>query len=136
VVRGVEKALVRRSSDVLEPPKSWSNPGFAGKVARFGLRPEQEGECFDNAVKIFKILEEHPDVSLFVQTNPAFCCPSIVSQAMTGEIERVTGVPVVTINYDGTGAFKNDALVPFLALGGADSNRERESRELAPASED
>ena len=57
---------------------------------------------------------------------------------MTGEIERVTGVPVVTINYDGTGAFKNDALVPFLTLGGAAERRapEGEALEVAPAPED
>ena len=37
-------------------------------------------------------------------------------EAMGDDIERVTGVPVVSITYDGTGAPKNDVIVPFLAL--------------------
>lgn len=35
---------------------------------------------------------------------------------MAREIERVTGVPIVTLTYDGTGAAKNDAIVPYLAF--------------------
>ncbi len=116
LVSRVEKSLVKRCSGILEPARPWTNPGYEKKVARFDMRPEQEGECFDNAVKIFRILDEHPDIALFAQTNPAFCCPSIISQALNPEIERITGVPVVTLNYDGTGEHKNDALVPFLSL--------------------
>jgi hypothetical protein len=54
-------------------------------------------------------------VALFVQTNPAFCCPSIVTQAMSRKIEENTGVPVVSITYDGTGSFKNSKIIPYLA---------------------
>lgn len=83
-------------------------------LGRFGVRLEHNGESFDNLLKIFRIMREHPDVSLFVQTNPAFCCPSLVTEAMAREIESVTGVPIVTITYDGTGSFKNDLVVPYL----------------------
>ena len=37
-----------------------------------------------------------------------------VTEAMADRIEEVTGVPVVTIVYDGTTAPKNDVLVPYL----------------------
>ena len=56
----------------------------------------------------------HPDVSLFVQTNPAFCCPSLITEAMSAQIERVTGVPVVSVTYDGTGTLQNSAVVPYI----------------------
>ena len=51
---------------------------------------------------------------LFVQTNPAFCCPALVTEAMTRRIKQVTGVPVVTVTYDGTSESKNDIILPYL----------------------
>jgi len=70
----------------------------------------------EKKLELFNILENQPDVSLFVQTNPAFCCPSLVTEAMKNEIRRITGVPVVTITYDGTSELKNDIIVPYLKL--------------------
>jgi len=64
-------------------------------------------------LKIFYILENYPDVSLFLQTNPAYCCPSLVTEAMTNEIQNVTGVPIVTLTYDGTDDYKNDVIIPY-----------------------
>jgi hypothetical protein len=49
-----------------------------------------------------------------VQANPAFCCPSLVTEAMTSEIRLLTGVPVVTITYDGTSDYKNDVIIRYL----------------------
>jgi len=83
-------------------------------LARFNIRIEQEGESLENILKLFHILKEHPDVSLFVQTNPAFCCPALVTEAMARDIERETGVPIVTLTYDGTGTPVNDRLIPYL----------------------
>jgi predicted CoA-substrate-specific enzyme activase len=116
VVAAVEKSLSLRDHVTFGHPASWRNPGFLEKLSRLGIRPENEGECLDNALKIFRILEEHPDIAFFVQTNPAFCCPSLVTEAMSREIERVTGVPIITITYDGTGAPKNEAITPYLAF--------------------
>ena len=45
----------------------------------------------------------HPDVALFVQTSPAFCCPSLVTEAMAKEIEKNTGTPIVSITFAKTG---------------------------------
>jgi predicted CoA-substrate-specific enzyme activase len=83
-------------------------------LSAFNFRLEQGGESWENVLKIFHILEQYPDVSLFVQTNPAFCCPSLITEAMSRDIERLTGVPVVTLTYDGTGTPVNDRLVPYL----------------------
>ena len=59
-------------------------------------------------------MENYPEVSLFVQTNPSFCCPALVTEAMTLRIRELTGVPIVTLTYDGTTHPINDAIVPYI----------------------
>ena len=86
------------------------------KLELFNIKNLHSGESYDNILKIFFILQNYPDVSLFIQTNPAFCCPSLITEAMKNQIRRITGVPVVTITYDGTSDFKNDIIVPYLKL--------------------
>ena len=80
----------------------------------FNVKPYQSGESYENLLKIFHILEYHPDLSLFIQTNPAFCCPALITEAMTSRIKSITGVPVVTVTYDGTSESKNDIILPYL----------------------
>jgi predicted CoA-substrate-specific enzyme activase len=84
-------------------------------LARFNISPYHSGESYENILKIFYILENYPDISLFVQTNPAFCCPALVTEAMTNEIRRITGIPVVTLTYDGTSGYKNDVIASYLS---------------------
>jgi predicted nucleotide-binding protein (sugar kinase/HSP70/actin superfamily) len=83
-------------------------------LQKFNISPYHSGESYENILKIFYILENYPDISLFVQTNPAFCCPALVTEAMANEIRHITGIPVVTLTYDGTSGNKNDALVSYL----------------------
>lgn len=93
---------------------SASNPGAEKELAQFNIRIEQDGESYENVLKIFRIMKEHPEIALFVQTNPAFCCPSLITEAMSKDIEEITGVPVLTITYDGTDTPKNDIIIPYL----------------------
>ena len=65
-------------------------------------------------VKIYYLKKYHPDISLFVQTSPAFCCPSLITEAMARKIEAKTGIPIVSITYDGTAGDKNHVIVPYL----------------------
>ncbi|MBN1199513.1 MAG: hypothetical protein JXA23_09195, partial [Bacteroidales bacterium] len=96
-------------------PKPVVNPLRLEKhLSKFNISPFHSGESFENILKIFYILENYPSISLFVQTNPAFCCPALVTEAMTQEIKRVTGIPVVTLTYDGTSENKNDIIIPYL----------------------
>ena len=96
-------------------PKKIINPKKLEKyLARFNINPYHSGESYENILKIFYFIENYPGISLFVQANPAFCCPSLVTEAMTGEITRITGIPVVTITYDGTNDYKNDVIIPYL----------------------
>jgi len=80
----------------------------------FNIHPLHSGESYDNILKIFYIMENYPEVSLFIQTNPSYCCPALVTEAMTRQIRKITGVPVVTVTYDGTSGRMNDIIVPYI----------------------
>ncbi|MFW6361405.1 MAG: acyl-CoA dehydratase activase [Spirochaetota bacterium] len=84
-------------------------------LKKFNLRVQHDGESMENILKIFHIIKEQPDTALFVQAVPSFCCPALITEAMNRDIERVTGVPVVSITYDGTGTPQNDRIIPYLA---------------------
>jgi hypothetical protein len=101
--------------DYLSSPHSFRDTHPEQILDRYNVRLEHNGESWDNLLKIAHLMEVHPDLRLFVQTNPAFCCPSLVTEAMARRIEELTGVPVVTLTYDGTGNLKNDRIVPYLA---------------------
>ena len=96
------------------PPSSFRNPKIEEDLARFHVKLEASGESYDNVLKILHLKREFPDIALFVQASPAFCCPSLVTEAMGEHIERVTGVPVVSLTYDGTGTPQNDRILPYL----------------------
>ncbi len=83
-------------------------------LSEFNIDLLHSGESYDNLLKIFFIMENYPEVSLFVQTNPSFCCPALVTEAMTRQIRQLTGVPIVTITYDGTSDSMNDLIVPYI----------------------
>jgi len=113
-VAPLEKVYYRAFQKILEEPEPEFDEDPEEILAPYGLRIEHTGESMDNLLKVHYIKKYHPDVALFVQTSPAFCCPSLVTEAMTRRIEAVTGVPVVSITYDGAGGFKNDAIIPYL----------------------
>jgi predicted nucleotide-binding protein (sugar kinase/HSP70/actin superfamily) len=113
----------------LDPEPEFTDTGSEVFIREFGLRPEHAGESFDNLMKIFHLVRVHPELALFVQASPAFCCPSMVTEAMARDVERVTGVPVVSITYDGTGQYQNAAIVPYIRFA-ADAPREQGRRPL------
>ncbi|MFH0759498.1 MAG: acyl-CoA dehydratase activase [Bacteroidota bacterium] len=84
------------------------------RLKEFNIDLLHSGESYDNILKIFYIMENYPEVSLFVQTNPSYCCPALVTEAMTRKIREMTGVPIVTITYDGTSDRMNDVIVPYI----------------------
>jgi predicted nucleotide-binding protein (sugar kinase/HSP70/actin superfamily) len=115
VARVVERPFLRQFERVLGPsPRPQPPPPVEAQLAPFAVSSRHTGESFDNLLKILQVLREYPDVSLFVQANPAYCCPSLVTEAMSRRIEEVTGVPVVTLTYDGTACSKNEAVIPYL----------------------
>jgi predicted nucleotide-binding protein (sugar kinase/HSP70/actin superfamily) len=96
-------------------------------LAEYNVSVAHTGEAMDNLLKIYYVVKHHPDVALFVQASPAFCCPSLVTEAMAREIERKTGVPMVSVTYDGTGGTKNEVILPYLEY-----PRARGSSRLSP----
>lgn len=110
----LEDKYYRYFEKYLGPQKIINPRNLEKHLERFNISSYHSGESYENILKIFYILENYPDVSLFIQANPAFCCPSLVTEAMTGEIRKLTGVPVVTLTYDGTDDYKNDVIIPYL----------------------
>ncbi|UCD80215.1 MAG: CoA activase, partial [Desulfobacterales bacterium] len=110
-----------------EPEPEYDEPA-RDILARYNVRLENTGETMDNILKIHYIQKHHPEIALFVQTSPAFCCPALITEAMADEIERQTNVPVVSITYDGTGGCKNDVIIPYLKY--PRQERRKEGREF------
>ncbi|TVR60286.1 MAG: CoA activase [Spirochaetaceae bacterium] len=107
---------VYRSFEQYLPRIDSSSRDLDADLSAFGLRIEQSGETVDNVLKILHIVDAHPDMSLLVQAAPAFCCPSLVTEALARKIEQITGVPIVSITYDGTGTPKNDVVIPYVSF--------------------
>jgi len=110
----MEKAYYRIFSRILGE----NEPEYTDKpediLAEYNISLENTGESMDNILKIHYIKKNYPDVALFVQTSPGLCCASLITEAMKDTIEKKTGVPVVSVTYDGTGGFKNDVVMPYL----------------------
>jgi hypothetical protein len=109
-----EKKYYRYFQKVLREREPDFDISPQGVLSEYGVRTEHTGESMDNLLKVFYIKRHYPDVALFVQASPAFCCPALVTEAMATEIEQRTGVPVLSLTYDGTGGIKNSSLLPYL----------------------
>jgi len=110
----LEKTYYKYFEQVLKEPDPEYDESPEKILKEYNIRVENTGESMDNILKIYYIKKHYPDVALFVQTSPAFCCPSLITEAMSKEIEKKTGTPVVSITYDGTGGNKNDIIIPYL----------------------
>jgi predicted nucleotide-binding protein (sugar kinase/HSP70/actin superfamily) len=109
-----EKKYYKFFNKILKEDEHRSYASPEDILAKFNMTVFHTGESMETILKICTLLEKYPDISLFAQTGPSLCCPSLVTEAMADEIERMTGVPVVTLEYDGTGGSKNDDIIPYL----------------------
>jgi predicted nucleotide-binding protein (sugar kinase/HSP70/actin superfamily) len=109
-----EKRYFKLFNRILNEPDVRYDEPPAKILAAYNLCLENTGESMDNILKIFYLSKYHPDIALFVQVSPAFCCPALVTEAMARVIEKKTGIPMVSITYDGTGGSKNDIVIPYL----------------------
>jgi predicted CoA-substrate-specific enzyme activase len=110
----LEKRYRRLFQRILDEPEHSYDDDPQTILNRALISIENTGESTDNILKIHYILKHHPDVSLLVQASPALCCASLVTEAMKQRIEESTGVPVVSVTYDGTGGGKNEVIIPYL----------------------
>ncbi len=119
-----EKPYTRLFNQILNEPEARYDDPPEEILAAFNVRIENTGESMDNLLKIHYLLKHQPEISLFVQTSPAFCCPALITEAMARDIENKTGIPMVSITYDGTGGSKNDVIIPYLTYPRATFARE------------
>ena len=110
----LERSYCKIVNRILDEPEHEYSDSPEDILAAYAISSENTGESMDNILKIHYVKKYYPDVSLFVQASPALCCASLITEAMKGAIEEKTGVPVVSITYDGTGGNKNSAIVPYL----------------------
>jgi predicted nucleotide-binding protein (sugar kinase/HSP70/actin superfamily) len=112
----LEKKYYRYFQSILKEPEPVYDESPQQILDTYNVRIENTGESMENILKIYYLKKYHPDIALFVQTNPAFCCPSLITEAMACAIETVTRTPIVSITYDGTGGSKNEVITPYLAF--------------------
>ena len=110
----IEKKYFRLFQRILHESDPVYDASPQAILSEYNVSVAHTGEAMDNLLKVFYIVRHHPDVALFVQASPAFCCPSLVTEAMAHEIEKKTGVPMVSVTYDGTGGTKNEVILPYL----------------------
>ncbi|MBC8413192.1 MAG: CoA activase [Nitrospira sp.] len=115
----LERFYYKYFERVLGEPDFEYNDSPEEILAGYNIRKENTGESMDNILKIYYLKKHYPELALFVQASPAFCCPALVTEAMAKEIELRTGIPMVTITYDGTGGCKNDIIIPYLRYSAA-----------------
>ncbi len=110
----LERKYYKYFERVLKEPQHVYDESPEQILSQYNIIHENIGESMENTLKIHYLTMHYPDLTLFIQTNPAFCCPSMVTEAMKNEIEKITSIPVVSITYDGTGGLKNESVVPYL----------------------
>lgn len=110
----LERSLMKSLNRLLDEPEHRYDDDPAEILARYQVSIENTGESMDNILKVHYLAKHHPELSLFVQASPALCCASLITEAMRNRIEQLTGIPVVSITYDGTGGSKNELIAPYL----------------------
>ncbi len=114
LVNQLEKSYYKQFNELLDEPALEMDFDYAEVLAAYHVKIQQFGESADNLIKIAALMRHYPDISLFVQANPAFCCAGLVTEAMAPRIEAYTDVPVVTLTYDGTSRNINQKIRPYI----------------------
>lgn len=114
LVNQLEKSYYKIFNELLHETPLDTDFDYKGIYDNFAVKVQHCGESIDNLIKITALIKHYPDISLFVQTNPAFCCAGLITEAMAQRIEDFSGIPVVTLNYDGTGKNINQKIRPYI----------------------
>jgi len=114
VMQAMEKKYYKYFEPILGRSVFEVKGSYEGILPDYGILQEHTGESMDNILKIHHIISEHPDLKLLVQTNPAFCCPGLITESMAHKLEEKLNVPIVSITYDISGGNKNKVIIPFL----------------------
>ncbi len=120
LVNSLEKTFYKHFNEILKEPENEVEINYKKIYDTFNLKLGQHGESTDNLLAIFSLIKRYPDLSLFIQANPAFCCAGIITDAMISQIEEVTNIPIVSINYDGTSSNQNAKIIPYIKFSSRD----------------
>ena len=128
----LERTYYKYFQRILKEPEPVYDEAPEQILSTYGIRIENTGEAMENILKIYYLKKSHPDIALFVQTSPAFCCPSLITEAMAATIQKMTDTPISTITYDGTGGNKNEVIIPYLEFPRQEEREElfRQKRQL------
>jgi len=113
-MQAMEKKYYKYFEPILSKSAFEVKDSYENILSEYGILQEHTGESMDNILKIHHLINEYPDLKLLVQTNPAFCCAGLVTEAMSQKIEAKINVPIVSITYDISGGNKNKVIIPFL----------------------
>lgn len=114
VMSRMEKRYYRHFEPLLNESDYRYTDSFKDILSGYDILPEHTGESMENILKIHYTLKAYPDISLFVQASPSFCCPALVTEAMADKIQKKTGIPIVSVTYDALGGNKNRVIIPYL----------------------
>jgi hypothetical protein len=89
----LKKTYYKYFQRILKEPEPVYDESPQQILDMYNIRIENAGESMENIIKIYHLKKYHPDIALFVQTSPAFCYPSLITQAMANRIERITHTP-------------------------------------------
>jgi predicted nucleotide-binding protein (sugar kinase/HSP70/actin superfamily) len=128
----LEKKYYRYFQSILKEPEPVYDESPQKILETYNIRIENSGESMENILKIHYLKKYHPGIALFVQTSPAFCCPSLITEAMAQKIEKVTRTPIVAITYDGTGGNKNEVVAPYLAFPRQEREADTDPGDITP----
>ncbi len=118
-MQAMEKKYYKYFELILNKSAFEVKDSYENILPEYSIQPEHTGESMDNILKIHHIVNEYPDLKLLVQTNPAFCCPGLITEAMVQKLESKIHIPIVSITYDVSGGNKNKVILPFLKNSGA-----------------
>ncbi|CCK80588.1 acyl-CoA dehydratase activase [Desulfobacula toluolica] len=113
-MQAMEKKYYKYFEPILSKSAFEVKGSYENILSEYGILQEHTGESMDNILKIHHIINEHPDLKLLVQTNPAFCCAGLITEAMAQKLEAKINIPIVSITYDISGGKKNKVILPFL----------------------
>lgn len=113
-VRRFDKSFFGMAESVLQETLPRFTTDLKPIFEKYHLTYRHGGETSQNLLKILHLIDHYPNLRLIVHVNPIFCCPALVSESLFRKLERDTGIPIVSITYDGTGTQHNQILSPYL----------------------
>jgi len=114
LLESIERRYFQIANIILQEEFPVYSQTILEKLKKYKISFKHGGETAQNIIKVFCILQQQKDVSLFIHVNPIFCCAGLISEAFFKAVEKDIGIPIVSIVYDGTNTKRNDMLAPYL----------------------